>query len=326
MVLNNFKEKLLGKSDMYNFYKNEYESKNQKKLDNIERLVNTHQDFLNNLFIFHEFEPTPYLKAMRTLSYEMLKFMDNVCKKYDLEWWVDYGTLLGAVRHRDFVPWDDDLDSGMMRKDYNKLIEVIPKEVKDNGLDKVVTEFKLDRGVNKTKRWFQIRYHYPGFRNTFTTLDVFPYDYVNDYRGQDFSEEFYDCIRKYYTYPTDYDMSVYMEEVFEKLNLTLEREDYLIAGVENVRGKVPKVTMYPHKVFDRSDIFPIKRLPFGDCEVPVPNETIKYVKDIYGNNYLRVPKKIRDHKRLNTFVKEENILEMLDEGITKLSRANENFE
>lgn len=325
MVFNKIKEKMLSKSDMYNFYKAEYESDATKKIERMERLLNAHQDYLNNLFIFHEFEPTPYLAKMRQLSYELLDFMDNVCKKYDLEWWIDYGTLLGAVRHGDFVPWDDDLDCGMMRNDYNKLIEVIPKEVEENNLDKVVCAFKLDRGVNKTKRWYQIRYLYPGYRNTFTTLDVFPYDYVKDYQGNDFSEEYYDCIRKYYTYPTDYDMSVYMEEVFEKLNLTLDETEYLIGGVENVRGKVPKVTMYPHKVFHKDEIFPIKRLPFGNTECPVPNETIPYTMDIYGKNYLKIPKKIRDHKRLNWFIGEENILDKLQEGIDKLQKANENY-
>lgn len=292
----------------------------------MERMLDVHQNFLNNLFIFHEFKPTPYLASMRELSYELLKFMDNICKKYELEWWLDYGTLLGAVRHGDFVPWDDDLDTGMMRKDYNKLIEVVPREIEENNLEKVLGAYKLDRTDIQTKRWYQIRYQYPGFKNTFTTLDIFPYDYIKDYNNEDIMEDFYDCIRKYYTYPKDHDMSGYMEEVFEKLNLTLDRDDYIIPGVENVRGKIPRVTMYKYKIFETTDVFPLKKTAFGKYELPIPNNSTDYLKYIYGNNYLRIPKKIRDHKRLNRFIQEENILEMLQEGIDMLQKANENLE
>ena len=325
MVLKKLKEKILSQSDMYNFYKDEYESSQHKKLNDIERLVNTHQEMLNNLFIFYKFEPTPYLTSMRTLSYELLKFMDNICKKYDLEWWLDYGTLLGSIRHGDFVPWDDDLDCAMMREDYNKIITIIDDEIKENNLTKVIGAYKLDRTDIQTKRWFQIRYQYPGFKNTFTTLDIFPYDYIKDYNGEDIKEKYYDCIRKYYTYPKDHDMKPYMDEVFDKLNLTLERDDYIIPSVENVRGKIPRVTMYPYKIIKTEDVFPLKRETFGIYQFPTPNNTTQYLKDIYGNNYLRIPKKVRDHKRLNRFIKEENIMEMLQEGIDMLKKANANY-
>lgn len=325
MVFNKLKSKLLNQSDMYRFYKEEYES-SQKKIKKLEKLTTNHQRLLNHLYIFYELEPTPYLAAMRDLSYELLKFMDNVCLKYEFDWWLDFGTLLGTVRHHDFVPWDDDLDCGMMRDDFNKIIPVITKEVEENNLDKVIAAYKQDRGENHTQRWFQIRYHYPGFNNTFTTLDIFPYDYIKNYNGEDIEEKYYDCIREYYTYKEGQDMVPYMKEVSERLNLTLEQDEYLIAGMENVRGEVPKVNMYPYKIIRHDEIFPTKRMQFGKYDFPVPNETIKYVKDIYGENYLRVPRTLRDHKRLNRFNKEEDIMEMLNEGITKLQKANENLE
>ena len=52
-----------------------------------------------------------------------LKFAE-VCKQHNLTFWVDGGTLLGAIRHNGFIPWDDDLDVVMPRKDYNKLMEI----------------------------------------------------------------------------------------------------------------------------------------------------------------------------------------------------------
>ena len=327
MAFNKITDKLLSKSNSYNFYKEQYESDFNKRILEIERMLDVHQEFLNNLFIYHEFEPTPYLAGMRNLSYELLKFVENVCKKYELEWWIDYGTLLGAVRHGDFVPWDDDLDSGMMREDYNKFIDIIPKEIEENNLEKVIAAYKLDRTDIQTKRWYQVRYQYPGFKNTFTTVDIFPYDYIKNYNNEDIKDDYYDCIRNYYNYPKDHDMSDYMQEVFEKLNLTLDRDEYIIAGVENVRGRgIPRVTMYPYKIFETKELFPLKKTNFGKYDYPVPNDSVTYLKNIYGNNYLMIPKKVRDHKRLNRFIQEENILEMLQEGIDMLQKANENLE
>lgn len=56
----------------------------------------------------------------------------EVCKKYNIKYFADYGTLLGAVRHNGFIPWDDDMDISVMRKDYNRLLDILNKELADN--------------------------------------------------------------------------------------------------------------------------------------------------------------------------------------------------
>ena len=55
--------------------------------------------------------------------------LDEICRKYDLRYYFFWGALLGAVRHHGFIPWDDDIDVVMPRKDYDKLAEVAEHEI-----------------------------------------------------------------------------------------------------------------------------------------------------------------------------------------------------
>ena len=64
------------------------------------------------------------LEDIKRISLEGLIELKNVCEKYHLKYYLCYGTLLGAVRHKGFIPWDDDIDIVMPRKDYDKLLEL----------------------------------------------------------------------------------------------------------------------------------------------------------------------------------------------------------
>lgn len=74
------------------------------------------------------FQPSKRLKKLQKIELNMLKDLLKVCKKYNLKCWASGGTLIGAVRHNGFIPWDDDIDLQMLWEDYKILIEVAPKE------------------------------------------------------------------------------------------------------------------------------------------------------------------------------------------------------
>ena len=185
MVFNRFKQK----SD------SEDEFVTRKEFNKLKKLADTHQEYLNNIFIFYELEPTPFLTEMRSLSYELMNFFDNVCKKHNVEYWLDYGTLLGAVRHGDFIPWDDDLDVGMMRSDYMKLAEIFQSEIDESGLENVDCAYKIDKHDKVSQRWFQINYRRPEFKGKFVGIDVFPYDYIAN--ADTVEEKYYDSRKKF---------------------------------------------------------------------------------------------------------------------------------
>lgn len=70
---------------------------------------------------------TSMMKRSWAAQLEILEDIDKVCRKYGISYYADAGTLLGAVRHQGFIPWDDDLDLCMMRNDYNRFISIAQK-------------------------------------------------------------------------------------------------------------------------------------------------------------------------------------------------------
>ena len=76
---------------------------------------------------------------------DILIVIDGICKKHGIKYWISDGTLLGAVRHGGFIPWDDDLDIQMMRKDFKHFIKIISKELPEN---LVLQTHKTDKGLS----------------------------------------------------------------------------------------------------------------------------------------------------------------------------------
>lgn len=69
------------------------------------------------------------MKKIWAIELDLLKKLVDICRKHDLRVWIEGGTLLGAVRHQGFIPWDDDIDVTMPRPDYEKLRLICAKEL-----------------------------------------------------------------------------------------------------------------------------------------------------------------------------------------------------
>ena len=62
------------------------------------------------------------IDEIKKVQLDILIYIDQICKENDIKYSLAYGTQIGAVRHKGFIPWDDDIDVAMPRKDYEKFI------------------------------------------------------------------------------------------------------------------------------------------------------------------------------------------------------------
>ena len=75
---------------------------------------------------------TNLLRKVQLVQLEILQIIDKICEEQGITYYLAYGTLLGAVRHKGFIPWDDDLDLMLPRADYERLMTVLPAYLPDN--------------------------------------------------------------------------------------------------------------------------------------------------------------------------------------------------
>lgn len=116
--------------------------------------------------------------------YIMLKEFDSFCKENDIKYSLSGGSLLGAIRHKGFIPWDDDMDIGMLRKEYDKFVEIAPEKLnKEYFLQTWDTDENYPHAYAKVRKldtvYIENVSQGSGAHNELF-VDVFPYDVYPD--------------------------------------------------------------------------------------------------------------------------------------------------
>lgn len=224
------------------------------------------------------------LRLIQQAGLVLLKKLDRVCRENNLSYWMDFGSLLGTVRHKGFIPWDDDLDISMLREDYDRLLTLLDKEFTQDGYHYSTGDI--------------IRIFYKGIP---AQIDVFPYDRgpvfeppeLDSPQEQELSDLFYKINREMIR--PDWSKLMTMEDTFEKerypevrsfyRTLYLKNQEpaptgYLFSGIE---------TVPPKRGFFRDDwVFPLKEAEFEGLTVHIPRNSHLYLTAYY-HNYMAFP-------------------------------------
>ena len=136
----------------------------------------------NNTYNESDYEDLS-LREAQSLMLDILKNVHELCEKHGIKYFLDAGTLIGAVRHKGFIPWDDDVDIGILREDYNKFLQIAKNELPDHLF---LQTFETDKYYNVYPTPCKVRYNNTLFLEEGTEenhkmhngifIDVFPYD------------------------------------------------------------------------------------------------------------------------------------------------------
>lgn len=282
--------------------------------EEIDEVLKSYNTLFNSLFINHKIEPKLLVQNSHDLNLEILDFIDNICKKYGLKWWLHYGTLLGAIRHGGFIPWDDDCDINMMREDYEKFLKVASSEIDNHNLSdnlEVSTTEITNNGVFlpfiKVNYWVE--------KDLFGFIDIFPKDYVYNVLTNHehiFKEE---CDRIQFELKKGLNRDNVLNSAFKKLNVSKNKTNLVMSGVEDPL----------FNVYDYDTLFPLKTIKFENRRYPCPNDIKTVIKSFYGESYNKLPKLIYNHGFYDYLSNHENVYTKFEEEISKLKMINENF-
>ena len=227
---------------------------------------------------------------------EVLKEFARICKENDIQWWLCSGTLLGAARHGGFIPWDDDMDVSMLKKDYRKLVKVMKKmegseyfyqcmqtDVEHiNPFGKFLRKEGNCNNADKRSKYF--KYHGPG-------LDVFCIEPSSRFASH-LAKFFYMNLQ----HPTMYIKCKWLRHfcirLVELLNFGLLIPLCRLIGLVNPKKQYHYLlgSGFYGSAFYPKDIFPLKTMSFEGVEFPVPGNTDAYLSTIYGDWHKIPPK------------------------------------
>lgn len=242
------------------------------------------EDIRNLLIYNHPVSQVPpatgKLRLLQDGNTVLLALFARKCGENGLRYWLDYGTLLGAVRHRGFIPWDDDLDASMMRPDYDRLLELLP------------VLFPREEGFTWKKHAFlQI-----GYEGTPLNIDIYPYHFYSeplaDAEQHGRLDERITAFKKGVVL-VDGRMNMTDEQIQQKIRRDiLEGKDP--AAEEDHPGIFlsPAITFTKNTHLSYETFFPLGIMDFEGLKFSVPNHARQYLQFFYGD-YLSYPDRIQ---------------------------------
>ena len=236
------------------------------------------------------------LREAQWLMLYILSVIDKICKKHGLQYWLSSGTMIGAVRHNGFIPWDDDLDIEMMRSDYLKLLKILPAELPPSMILQTSRTPYYGSHISKVR-----------YVNSFMNADES--ESVNlEHRGV-FVDIF--SVERMYMFPKRVIDVFYCPSFkhykilnpfssvgnFLKYALALFLLPFCFAAIGCLRTfykcwKTNKMAysyglnFHRHRRYD--EIFPLKTIEFEGRQLPCPNDTDTYLRRLFGD-YMQVP-------------------------------------
>ena len=146
--------------------------------------MNFSEDFFKDE-VRSDYLVTSKMKKVWAAQLNMLELLDDICKRHNIRYFVEYGTLLGAVRHKGFIPWDDDLDIMMFRDDYEKFKQIAVEEIKEPYFfQNIYTENGMIWAFSKIRDSRTSAIEFPDVPaeqfNQGIFIDIFPFDDAPD--------------------------------------------------------------------------------------------------------------------------------------------------
>ena len=238
---------------------------------------------LRDLIIFnHPVHQVPQATGKLRLLQEgnavLLSVFAEKCQEHNLRYWLDYGTLLGAIRHKGFIPWDDDLDVGMIRSEYDILLQKLPILFPEN------EGFTYNVGA-----FLQI-----GYKDTPLNLDIFPYYFYSEPYSESSLASLKNRIQNLQRKIVFSGGILNMSEAELSYNIKtriLYNADALPEAEFPMIFTAPAITFLKNHCFAYDGIFPLRTVIFEGKPFNAPNKTRQYLEQLYGN-YMSYPPRV----------------------------------
>lgn len=257
------------------------------------------------------------LRRLQLTQLEILKEVKRICDENGIQYWLTYGTLLGAVRHKGFIPWDDDLDIGMLRKDYERFIRIAREKMNCNYF---LQTWETDKGypfpfAKVRKRdtvYIEARVKDSKAMNGIF-IDIFPYDKYGSNQWQGFRLKviktmmFAKCGVKSWIELDRFNIKRYLAQLPIRFLSFFFSQNKLIHDYNIVATKYNEkdnCSFYFSQGFDHyktTSLIPWKilqnfiEIPFEDESFKVPEKYDDFLRINYGDYTIPPPKE----KRLN---------------------------